>query len=89
MPPRRSRQGSEGYFGSYLYVTEGADGNLYATTGYGSTGYGEVVQIDPTTGANMAIVTGLDTDTLGQITSNATALYVRDGDSILEIPYRR
>ena len=27
------------------------------------------------------------TDTLGQITSNATALYVRDGDSILEIPY--
>ena len=44
-----------GSFGSYMYVTEGADGNLYATTDYG-----EVVQIDPTTGANMAIVTGLD-----------------------------
>ncbi|MGD0441885.1 MAG: hypothetical protein ABSB52_14825, partial [Acidimicrobiales bacterium] len=62
-----------GSFGDYMYVTEGADGNLYATTDYG-----DVVQIDPTTGATMAVASDLGYYDLGQIT---------DGDSILEIPY--
>jgi RHS repeat-associated protein len=67
----------------YLYVTEGADGMLYAT-GLDS----QLVQINPTTDATDTVTTTGGWMSSGQISSNSTALYVRtNGGSIYRIPY--
>ena len=66
--------------GSYVGVTEGADGYLYATTSSGN-----LVQVDP--GSDTATVVASGLSSLGALTSSSSALFVRSGSAVLQFSY--
>jgi RHS repeat-associated protein len=86
--------GYTGCGGSFTGLTEGADGNLYATALNNAYDYGYyyedcVVQLNPVTRASTDVWSngGNGWASMGQITGNATGIYFRTGGAIVELSY--